>query len=66
MEQREQSDACISFVESRQRKAKSERFGEEVEAPHYWTRACSLATEGTQEGGVGVVEKLALKRNISA
>ena len=36
MEQREQSDACISSAESRQRKTALE--------------LCSLATEGTQEG----------------
>ncbi len=30
--------------------------GVKVETPHYRTRACSLATVGTQEGGVGVVE----------
>ena len=48
MEQREQSDACISFVESRQRKAKSERFGEEVEA--------LLMKEGWVVGNISILK----------
>ena len=52
MEQREQSDACISSAESRQRKTALE--------------LCSLATEGTQEGQHEIVGVCASNAEVKA
>ena len=52
MEQREQSDACISSAESRQRKTALE--------------LCSLATEGTQEGQHEIVGVCASNAEVRA